>query len=248
MSRLFSNLVTSQEKFLRAALGSSGGANPLAHSAKDLRWSKRKAIWEYMVQTLDPGINTSLIGEDNPYYLVCMQGAYSQRCHPDYLAPKSHQRPSRGHAFDGLRIHTDRLEQDVSRLTPATLTVAVVMDRMDWVDPAAGEAVRQTEKLHRARKLGGRVLLRSVALAPWYISRSEDRGFQAHRVGARIGGACIDRFVSRPPPYQFEHFVDSAKRVNMYASCWLLTKPENIALRKCSMDLGAHAITIITSM
>jgi betaine lipid synthase len=213
MSRLLSYLVVSQEKFLWAALGvpynqlamleadhiateSATSPFPLEHSEKELRSNKGAAVWEYMVQTLDPVIESSLIGEDNPYYLVCLQGHYSQRCHPDYLKPKSHQKLSRGGAFDGLRIHTDEINEVVTRLTPGTLTVAVVMDSMDWFDPGAEAAGVQIEKLNRALKLGGRVLLRSAALTPWYISTFESLGFQSKRVGARIAGACIDRFVS----------------------------------------------------
>ena len=217
MSRILSYLVVSHEKFLWAALGvphnqlamleadhiasdSATPASPLEHSEKELRSSKGAAVWEYMVQTLDPVIESSLIGEDNPYYLVCLQGQYSQRCHPDYLKPKSHQKLSRGGAFDGLRIHTDEINEVVTRLTPGTLTVAVVMDSMDWFDPGAEAAGVQIEKLNRALKLGGRVLLRSAALTPWYISTFESLGFQSKRVGARIAGACIDRFVSLSHP------------------------------------------------
>jgi betaine lipid synthase len=217
MSRLLAYLVVSQEKFLWAALGvphnqlamleadhiaseslpgKSPSASPLEHSEKELKSSKGRAVWEYMVQTLDPVVETTLIGEDNPYYLVCLQGCYSQRCHPDYLKPKSHQKLSRKGAFDGLRIHTDEINEVVSRLTPGTLTVAVVMDSMDWFDPGSEAAALQIEKLNRVLKLGGRVMLRSAALTPWYISTFESLGFQPKRVGARIAGACIDRLVA----------------------------------------------------
>ena len=73
--------------------------------------------------------------------------------------------------------------------------MAVVMDSMDWFDPGAEEAEKQIRQLNRALKLGGRVLLRSAALTPWYVKTFESLGFQGKRVGARIGGACIDRFV-----------------------------------------------------
>jgi betaine lipid synthase len=216
MSRLLSYLVISQEKFLWVALGvphnqlamleadhlaaeTHSSPSPLEHTPKELNSTRGKAVWEYMVQTLDPIIESSLIGEDNPYYLVCLQGSYSQRCHPDYLKPKSHQKLSRGNAFDGLRIHTDEINEVVSRLTPGTLTVAVVMDSMDWFDPGSEEAGRQIEKLNRALKLGGRVLLRSAALTPWYVATFESLGFQGKRVGVRIAGACIDRFVTFLP-------------------------------------------------
>lgn len=215
MSRLLSYFVVSSEKFLWAALGvphnqlamleadhlaseslpgESPSASPLEHTQKELNASKTSAVWEYMVQTLEPVIETSLIGEDNPYYLVCLQASYSQRCHPDYLAPRSHQKLSRPDAFNGLRIHTDEINEVVSRLTPGTLSVAVVMDSMDWFDPGAEQAGKQIEKLNRALKLGGRVMLRSAALTPWYIVEFEALGFQSKRVGARVAGACIDRY------------------------------------------------------
>lgn len=214
MSRLLSYFVVSHEQFLWAALGvphnqlamleadhiasealpgQTPSTSPLEHTAKELKSSKGAAVWEYMVQTLDPVVQTTLIGEDNPYYLVCLQGCFSQRCHPDYLSVKAHQKLSRQGAFDGLRIHTDEINEVISRLAPGTLTVAVIMDSMDWFDPGAEAARQQIEKLNRALKLGGRVLLRSAALTPWYIAAFESLGFQGKRAGARIGGACIDR-------------------------------------------------------
>ncbi|CAG8974099.1 hypothetical protein HYALB_00011621 [Hymenoscyphus albidus] len=230
MSRLLSHFVVSQEKFLWLALGvpknqlamieadylaseplpsKASSTNPLGHTEAELNSSRGKAIWEYMIQTLDPMIEESLIGDDNPYYLVCLQGSYSQRCHPDYLSPKAHQKLSRPGAFDGLRIHTDEINEVVNRLQRGTLTIAVIMDSMDWFDPGADEASIQISNINRAMKLGGRVLLRSAALTPWYISTFESLGFVAKRVGARIAGACIDR-------------------INMYASCYILTKIENL--------------------
>lgn len=114
------------------------------------------------------------------------------------MSPKSHQKLSRAGAFDGLRIHTDEINEVVNRLAPRTLTVAVVMDSMDWFDPGAEEASTQIAKLNRALRLGGRVLLRSAAVTPWYIGTFEGLGFQGKRVGVRVAGACIDRFVPFP--------------------------------------------------
>lgn len=229
MSRLFAYLVVSQEKFLWNALGvpknqlhmleadyiasesAARNASPLEYSETDLKRSKGRAVWEYMVQTLDPVIESSVIGEENPYYLVCLQGFYTRKCHPDYLRAGAHRSLSRPGAFDGLRIHTDEIEEVLRRMAPGTLTIAVVMDSMDWFDPGAEAAEMQIRKLSKALKMGGRVLLRSAALTPWYIATFERLGFRGKRVGARIGGACIDR-------------------VNMYASCYLLTKVEDLEL------------------
>lgn len=38
-----------------------------------------EAIWEYLVNTLDPVAKNTLIGDDNYFYLLCLQGKYSQR-------------------------------------------------------------------------------------------------------------------------------------------------------------------------
>ena len=38
-----------------------------------------EAVWEYIVNTLDPVVNNTLISDDNYFYLLCMQGRYSQR-------------------------------------------------------------------------------------------------------------------------------------------------------------------------
>lgn len=67
------------------------------------------------------------------------------------------------------------------------------MDSMDWFCPRASQALTQVEALHRALKTGGKVLLRSAGLKPWYIAVFETSGFEARRVGARLPGTCIDR-------------------------------------------------------
>ncbi|KAI1872037.1 uncharacterized protein JN550_004240 [Neoarthrinium moseri] len=221
LSRLVSKFVVSQESFLWTALGvpknqlaileedhatsdAVCGANPTAKNTRS------HAIWEYMVNTLDPVVETTHIAADNPYYLVCLEGKFTRRCHPDYLSPQAHARLSRSNAFDGLRIHTDEIDEVIARITPGTLTVAVVMDSMDWFDPGSNAAGAQITKLNRALKMGGRVMLRSAGLKPWYINEFEKLGFVAKCMGAREGKACIDR-------------------VNMYASCWIMTKTENLA-------------------
>lgn len=203
LSRILSYLIVGREKFLWAALGvprnqlamlqADHANNEAMSEARGIKPKGGPAVWEYMVQTIDPVVETILIGQDNPYYLVCLQSSYSQRCHPAYLSPKAHQKLSRPEAFDGLRIHTDDIHEVVARLTPDTLTVAVVMDSMDWFDPGSPVAAAQIVKLNNALKLGGRVLLRSAGLTPWYIEQFENLGFQSKRVGARIGGLCIDR-------------------------------------------------------
>ncbi len=67
------------------------------------------------------------------------------------------------------------------------------MDSMDWFDPHGDAAAMQVEALNQALKLGGRVLLRSAGLRPWYVSVFEKLGFRAQRAAARLPGTCIDR-------------------------------------------------------
>lgn len=220
LSRLVSKFVVSQEAFLWTALGVP--KNQLAiieadHAESDAvrgpdaraQNTRSHAIWEYMVNTLDAMVESTHIAADNPYYLVCLDGRFTPRCHPDYLAPQAHARLSRPGAFDGLRIHTDEIDQVLARIAPGTLTVAVVMDSMDWFEPGASDAAAQIAKLNRALRLGGRVMLRSAGLRPWYLAEFERHGFVAKCAGERTPGACIDR-------------------VNMYASCWVCTKREDL--------------------
>lgn len=216
LSTLVNRLIVSQETFLWTALGVP--KNQLAmieadHSAtcsdEMAKTTRSQAVWNYMANTLDPVVEKTHIATDNPYYHVCLAGQFSRKCHPEYLSPQAHARLSRPGAFDGLRIHTDEIDEVIARITPGTLTVAVVMDSMDWFDPDSSAAASQIRKLNRVLRMGGRVLLRSSALMPWYIKEFERGGFTAKSHGQRTPGVCIDR-------------------VNMYASCWVLTKTGNI--------------------
>jgi betaine lipid synthase len=199
MSKILAHLVIAQERFLWAALGVP--KNQLAmlesdHHGRETSPAGAKgrgaAVWTYMVETLDPIIEETLISMDNPYYMICLNGAYTAACHPAYLSPKAHQKLSRGRAFDGLRIHTDSIDEVVSRLAHGTLTIAVVMDSMDWFDTDGVEAGAQIESLNRAMKMGGRVLLRSAGETPWYVGIFKEKGFRPKRDAVRKGG-CIDR-------------------------------------------------------
>ncbi|KAH8645691.1 hypothetical protein BX600DRAFT_444256 [Xylariales sp. PMI_506] len=108
-------------------------------------------------------------------------------------------------AFDGMRIHTNDIDEAITDIAPGTLTLAVLMDSMDWFDPQAKTANTQIRKLTRALKMGGLILLRSSALRPWYLDEFELLGFKPESQGQRAPFSCIDR-------------------VNMYTSCWLCTK------------------------
>lgn len=208
LSQLLSYTVIGTERFLWKALGVPRAqremieADYLASDDKTANTGNGtasgvksgQAIWEYCVNTLDPVVSNTLVSSDNHYYLVCLLAKYTQRCHPTYLSPKAHIKLSQPEAFDGLRIHTDELSEVIARMAPETLTIAVLMDSMDWFDPKGTEADGQIRKVNRALKMGGRVLLRSAGLRPWYVGVFEGLGFSAKRVAARLPpGTCIDR-------------------------------------------------------
>ncbi|KAL1986858.1 hypothetical protein VTN96DRAFT_5511 [Rasamsonia emersonii] len=184
-----------------------------------------RAIREYVVDTLDPVAKETLISNDNYFYYLCLQGRYSRSCHPTYLTPKAHVKLSAPGAFDGLRIHTDGLDEVISRIKPGTLTIAVVMDSMDWFNPKEDAAAKQARALNRALKIGGRVLLRSASIEPWYIKDFQDNGFTPRRVGARFPGSCIDR-------------------VNMYASAWICTKTTEVDAKSSDPPRPVSGTTI----
>ena len=70
---------------------------------------------------------------------------------------------------------------------------------MDWFDSGSDEAAIQIQALNHALELGGRVMLRSAGLRPWYVAVFEGFGFSTRRVAARLPGTCIDRLVYITP-------------------------------------------------
>jgi betaine lipid synthase len=81
---------------------------------------------------------------------------------------------------------------------------------MDWFSPSdQPTATTQVRALNRALVHGGRVLLRSAALKPWYLELFGELGFKTSIVTERRPGGYTDL-------------------VNMYASCWLCVKGGNL--------------------
>lgn len=257
MHRLVARLVVSQEAFLWTALGvpknqlalierdhaDAVAANNASGKKTSARNARSHAIWRYMVDTLDPVIENTHVAADNPYYHVCLEGKFSRRCHPDYLAPAAHARLSRPRTadssgvptspLDGIRIHTDEIQEVLARLAPGSLTVAVVMDSMDWFDSATPQiAAQQVAKLNRALRMGGRVMLRSSALEPWYLKEFERLGFVPKRAGERVSstgdGVSFGNKVVSGKAEGIQAKGTCIDRVNMYASCWICTKVANL--------------------
>ncbi|KAH3660290.1 hypothetical protein OGAPHI_006876 [Ogataea philodendri] len=165
------------------------------------------SVIKYVVDTLDPVITRSLISSDNYFYYLTLKGRYSETNCPDYLTKTAYKSFSgKNSPIDNVRLHTDYLNDVFARLTKHSLTVAVIMDHMDWFDPEGKEADEEIAALNEALAHGGRVLLRSASTHPWYIKNFQDRGYICHPAGIREPGKSIDR-------------------INMYASTWVCTKP-----------------------
>lgn len=165
-------------------------------------------IWQYIVDTLEPVVYKYRIHTENYFYYLCMLGHYHPKNCPSYLTKKGYFNLSRRTgALDGVRLHTDSINDVVERLVPSTVTIAIVMDHMDWFDPEGKDAHKEISQLNKALAPGGRVLLRSSSKEPWYLRVFEEYGFKTHAAAVRESGAAIDM-------------------VNMYASTWVCTKPD----------------------
>lgn len=206
-SKLLTWAILSNEKWLWKALGVPPAQRALIEADHvkqdapefDTRTGERRpaglgnAVYEYVLNTFEPMVNSTLLSSSNHYYLLALLGHYTPASHPTYLSPKSHVRLSKSSAFNGLRIHTDEISEVIARMRPATLTIVVVMDSMDWFPPQGNQAVKQIRSLNRALKVRGRVMLRSAGLEPWYVKVFTECGFSCRRVAVRVPGACIDR-------------------------------------------------------
>ncbi|KAG7860306.1 hypothetical protein KL939_001792 [Ogataea angusta] len=165
------------------------------------------SVVKYVTDTLDPVVSRSLISSDNYFYYLALMGRYSEQNCPDYLTRSAYKTFSaKNSPLDNTRLHTDYLNDVFARLTKKSLTVAVIMDHMDWFDPVGTEAEEEIAALDEALAPGGRVLLRSASTQPWYIKNFENRGYICEAAAMRESGLSIDR-------------------INMYASTWLCIKP-----------------------
>ncbi|TFK86202.1 hypothetical protein K466DRAFT_600529 [Polyporus arcularius HHB13444] len=212
LNKYLSYLVVANQQFLWRALGVPTNQRDMitddgiaASVASGGAFSAKEAMWKYVVNTLDPVVENTLLRDSNYFYRLCLLGRYSEECHPAYLSKDAHRILSQPGAFDGLRVHTDEFVEVLARIKPETVTVAVIMDHMDWFDPDGCQASEEIRAINKAMKIGGRVLLRSAGLKPWYIAKFSAQGFRCQRMAARTAGKCIDR-------------------VNMYASTWICKK------------------------
>lgn len=214
VSRLFTAAVIGRSAFLWRALGvpleqvKLLEADHLADQSFDYgtscdRLVQRQgsstaaALARYLTDTLDPVFEHTHLATENYFYLLPLLGTYTPASHPAYLSPQSFS-PLRSVLSSGrLQVHTSTILAALQSLPAGALTIAVVMDSMDWFDGESWMGKRdagvQVEELRRVLKVGGRVLLRSAGRRPWYVALFEEGGFESEAVGVRDGRVPIDR-------------------------------------------------------
>lgn len=182
------------------------------------------SVLRYVIDTLEPLLLRSLISQDNYFYYLTLVGKYAKDNCPDYLTEKAF---NRYHArnektgevpLDTIRLHTDTLQDVFARLSKKSISVAIIMDHMDWFDPQGNEADNEIAALSKCLADGARVMLRSASPSPWYIKSFEKAGFTCRAAAVRKSGELIDR-------------------VNMYASTWVCTKNEAARRRMSSLKI-----------
>lgn len=177
------------------------------------------SVLQYVVDTLDPVVRRSLISTDNYFYYLTLKGHYARDNCPDYLTDKGHRNlttPRNGAApIENIRLHTDTLNDVFARLAKKSITIAIIMDHMDWFDPARDDARSEILAVKQCLVPGGRVMLRLAAQYPWYIKTFEECGFRCKPAAIRHTGEAIDR-------------------INMYASTWVCTNDNKPQRRRMS--------------
>ena len=153
------------------------------------------SILQYFIDTLDPIIGRSMVGSDNYFYYLTLKSHYRKNNCPDYISKHGFKVLSRkvNSPLDNIRLHTYTLNDVLVRLTKKTISVAVIMDHMDWFDPSGEDADDEIDALFGALCVDGRVMLRSAAQVPWYIKNFEKRGFECQAAATRTSGTRIDR-------------------------------------------------------
>lgn len=179
-------------------------------------------ILRYIIDTIEPLLSRSLISSDNYFYYLCLMGRYTRENCPDYITRNGYNNlAKRKGALDGIRLHTDTINDVVERIRPASVNHAIVMDHMDWFPPSGNEARDEIRALNKALARGGKVLLRSSSIEPWYLKVYEKEGFECKAAAIRRAGESIDR-------------------VNMYASTWVCIKSLAPAMNQTALPSSQH--------
>lgn len=200
VNKWVSRLLISNPMFLWKALGVP--INQMNMLLED------QSMFDYVADTLDGIGETTFIAEQNYFYLVCLLGHYTRKCHPRYLSPEKYTKLNKRDVLENFRIHTDSIQSVLNSFAPNTVSKCILMDHSDWMTPGGQEIEDEIIALKRALKPDAIVLLRSAARKPWYITNYENHGFICERVAVRKDrkrAICL---------------------TNMYASTWTCRMPD----------------------
>ncbi|GAA97150.1 uncharacterized protein L969DRAFT_92001 [Mixia osmundae IAM 14324] len=195
---------------------------------------------QFAADTLDPVARKTHVKSENYHYYLCLMQKYNELNPPLYLSKEGFKELKRdsAKALDTFRLHTDSIINVLKQLEPASLSVCILMDHMDWYTPnledipgSAEAAEGEKRKVYMgatiAQSLTSRTrepcqLLASVKALKRVLKadgkvywRSAGRDPWYRQVFEREGFVCTrmsDRIIGGQEP------VD---RVNMYASAWL---------------------------
>ncbi len=187
---------------------------------------KEVTVEQFAIDTLDSIPSYTRIKDSNYHYQLCLRHKYTKSSCPLYLKPEGFKKlkAESGKLLDSFRLHTNSIVNVLRGFEDESLSVAIVMDHLDWMDPHAADKQipslssvrddsdksvsdfdREALELKRALKQGGRVMFRSAGKRPWYLARFEALGFKVVNAQVRETGHAIDA-------------------VNMYASAYILQK------------------------
>ncbi|BGP19890.1 hypothetical protein JCM10213v2_008021 [Rhodosporidiobolus nylandii] len=184
LSRFMTKLVLANPVFLWNALGVP--INQLKVFLKDT------TVAQFATDTFDPVALNTHIAKDNYFYQLCLQQRYTHDSCPAYLTPEGFAALKKDNcaALDCFRLHTDSIQNVMTRLGPSSLSIAIIMDLQDWFpDTVTGlplpspsakpcELTATIRALHTALKPNGRVFFRSAGLEPWYLEIYRREGFE----------------------------------------------------------------------
>ncbi|GMF04940.1 unnamed protein product [Ambrosiozyma monospora] len=138
---LISKLLVGNPLFLWKALGVP--ANQAAMMGN--------SVIQYVVDTFDPIISKYMISTDNYFYYLTLMGRYAKDNCPAYLTKDAYKKfTSQNSPLDNIRLHTDFLNDVFNRITKHSLTVAVIMDHMDWFSEDGTDADDEITALFHA--------------------------------------------------------------------------------------------------
>ncbi|KAJ8325931.1 hypothetical protein QVD99_004097 [Batrachochytrium dendrobatidis] len=159
---------------------------------------------EYCVNTLDPVVAKSHLGDDNYFYYMPLMLKYNPNAkgNPAYLTEEGFNiLRSEPHRLDAIKIHTDYINNVLNnQVADNELTKVILMDHLDWFSHE--DAKTEIETVHKKMAQGGFVYWRSAGKHPWYNEIFAATGFEVIKCQVREGD---------------NMYID---RVNMYASFW----------------------------